>query len=393
MSVEPLLDPERVKALNEWFGRGEGGTAWLTGAPGSGMSTLVRSMTTRLNMEAVWVTSAAHKSRAFLRDVCRNPVAVNSKRKVLVLDELDVLLSNETAMVDVSFAIKMTSRVPVVCILKSSRASRECELRKKASLILDFPPPSREDVARVAMRVLDVEGIEVAPKDVEAVCASAPLGDLRHVLETLRFKATSTREAAMQTCDAVREVLAGCTTLDQAMRHFWGESGAVSSGVWETYHQTTDDIDVAARYSEFASCGDLVDEHIHGKHSWNLLDFYGYLTTGSAAIILPKTDVTLSKYGVSWNLEYARCTKAKQLKRVEIARTEAGHGSLGIEGVAAVRGMLHHLLGSREAMVRFCKGSGLDAATLLNVMRLWGQEHTMYKLSIHTKVKRWLAAP
>ena len=146
--------------------------AWITYAPGSGMTTLVRALVDELRLEPVWVSAANAKSREFLRVVCRSPVAVTFKRKVLIMDELDVLLGNEAAMLDVAFVVKHSAHVPVLCLLKHTRAARECDLRKKAAIALDFPAPSPHDLARVAAAVARAEGLDEARA--RALCELAP---------------------------------------------------------------------------------------------------------------------------------------------------------------------------------------------------------------------------
>ena len=94
--TDHALDPDLVDRLRGWLSKAECGTAWLTGCSGSGMTRMVTDAVS--DMESVWVTSSAFKSRAFFRDVCHNPLAVNGRRKVLIMDELDALLGNETAM-------------------------------------------------------------------------------------------------------------------------------------------------------------------------------------------------------------------------------------------------------------------------------------------------------
>ena len=398
-SAASALDAPMVGRLRVWLASGAAGTAWLTGFSGSGMTVLVDALTREQGLEAVWMTSGTPRTRAFLRDVCRNPVAVNGRRKVLVIDELDVMLGNEAAMLDVSFVVKTSAKVvPVVCVLKSTRAARECELRKKACVVLDFPPPPPDVMARVVTAVALEEGLGgaagVDAGVVGAMCAAAPPGDLRHVLQTLRAStpAAEMRTAGLQTCDAVARVFRDCTTVDEAMVLFAGETGAVSTGIFEAYCQAAAGVEDASAYADMASCADLVDAKIHSMHRWELLDLYGCLTTGSAAVVLPPATVSLQKYGVTWNQEYARCTKAKQLKHIEFGRMEAGLSALGVDGVAAVRGMLLRSLKDRDAFCDVCVGAGLDAAAVLRVMRLWGQQHTEYKLSTHARVKKWLDA-
>jgi hypothetical protein len=129
---------------------------------------------------------------------------------------------------------------------------------------------------------------------------------------------------------------------------------------------------------------------MHAANRWDLMDLYGCLTTASAAVMLPSTAVELRRHGVAWNLEYARCTKAKLMKKVDFQRVNAGVSGWGVEGIATVRGMLSTLLHDPEAFRAFCGSEGLDAACVLRVMRMWPIDRTTYTLSTHNRVKKWL---
>lgn len=389
------LDAALAGRLRDFLASGRAGAAWVTYAPGSGMSRLVRALVEDLRLEPVWVTAAAAKSREFLRTVCRSPVAVTFKRKVLVMDELDVLLSNDAAMLDVAYVVKHSAHVPVVCLLKHTRAARECDLRKKAALALDFPAPPPHALAAVAVAVARAEGLDEARA--RALCDAAPPGDLRHVLTTLRAGACATaRDYVAQTAESVARVFGSCATLDEALRIYGGDAGAVAGGVFETYCDACDTIEQAAGYADSASAGDLIDEHIHARQRWDLAEAHGACAVASAALCLPRRRVALERYGVAWNKNYMRLTKAKQLRAVDRARRERGLAPLGADGAAYVRHMLLAALAAkgprdatREAFVALAAGAGLDAANVLNVMRLWDSGYT---LSTHARVRRWLAA-
>ena len=36
-----------------------------------------------------------------------------------------------------------------------------------------------------------------------------------------------------------------------------------------------------------ASCADVVDERMHSRMQWNLMELYGCLTVGAAAVLIP----------------------------------------------------------------------------------------------------------
>lgn len=380
------LDPALVRRVREWLDAGAAGTAWLTGHPGSGLTTLVRELTR--GMEAVWLTSATLRSRQFLRDVCSHHLAVSGKRKVLVLDELDVMLGNEAVMLDVAFAVKHNTTVPVVCILKSSRGAASCDLAKKAALVVHFPPPTHEAMVAAVTRVAAAEGLCL--DGIEGLCRAAP-GDIRHVLQTLRAGIGAVREITMQTADALAELLGGRgVDVVRALALFSADAGGLPSAVFETYWQSTQDVSQITAYLDMASAGDVVDECIHASHRWELLEVYGALTTASAATLLPPTPgVKLEKYGTLWNKNYAQCSKAKALKSIVACRASHGLAPLRAEDLAFVRTMVRSAITrSVEDAAGVCRLAGVDAPSCLHLMRLWPLGE--YKLGTHTKLRKLL---
>lgn len=378
------LDAEAVARVREWLARpDQAGAAWLTGTPGSGMTSLVRQLTR--GMEAVWLTSATLRSRAFLRDVCSHPLAVSGKRKVLVLDELDVMLGNEAVMLDVAFVVRHNTQVPVLCILKSSRAARTCDLAKKAALVVHFPPPTHEAMVEAVTRVATAENLDLGR--IHDLCRAAP-GDIRHVLQTLRAEAKTTRDVTMPTADAVEHVLAAPMGVRDALALFSADAGALPSGLFEVYWRAAGgDVGACTRYLDMASAGDLVDARIHARHQWDLLDVYGALTVSSAAVTLPRAPgVQLDKHGTLWNKAYAQCSKSKGLRGLALSRATQGMQPLGAPDLAYVRAMVHHAAAaSPAAAAATAKSAGLDAPSCLHLMRLWDSG---YKLATHNKVKK-----
>lgn len=378
------LDPAEVARFRDWLRDTPAGLAWLTGWPGSGMTSMVAAAVA--GMETVWLTPATLASRAFLTSVCSHPLAVSGKRKVLVLDELEVVLGNESAMADVQFLAKHNARVPVVCVLKATRTARNNELRKRASLALDFSPPTHGAMVEAVTRVARAEGL--ACDHVESLCRQVP-GDIRHVLETLRASGTVARTPIMHTADAVEELLGATCTLEDSLRAYTADAGGVPAGLFETYWRTTDDVSACLAFTEMASCADVVNECIHARQRWDLWDVHGALSTASAAVTLPKRrGVRLEKYGTQWNKRYAQCSKVKTLRKIAADRGGLGLCALPATELALVRAMVLARLPDWRGVAETCRSVGLDAGGCLHLMRLWD---TGYKLSSHAHVKKALA--
>lgn len=382
-----VLDPDLVASLAGWLRDAPAGMAWLTATAGSGLTTTLTTVVRDLDLEAVWLTASNLRSRAFLKDVCCSPLAVNGKRKVVVLDELEAVLGSETAMVDVAHVVKQATRVPLVCAMKSTRAALGCDLRKKAALVVDFPPPTHEAMVAVASAIAQKEGLDQGL--VDSLCAQAP-GDLRHVLTTLRASVKETRVVGMQTVDSVEKVLGTRVGVRDAMTLFWADPCGLPNGLFETYWKATTEASDCTAYLDMLSAADVLDSCIHGKQRWDLWDAYGALTTCSADVLLPKKrGIQLDKFGTLWNKKYVQCNKAKLLKGVSHTRSGAGGTRLTAEDAACIRMMIASCLPDAERVAAVCRSAGLDAHGCLHIMRLWDSG---YKLSTHARVKRALAA-
>jgi hypothetical protein len=352
------------------------------------MTSMVRAIIDDLGMEAVWQTSGTLGKRAFLLNVCTSSVAVSGKRKVLVLDEMEAILGNEAVMADICHVIKHNRCVPIVCISKTTRAARTCDIGKKAALTIEFPPPAAPDVEKWVMAVAASEGLKADPVEVRALCGVTQ-GDAGHVLQTLRAASKDVRDMTMLTADAVRTLYELPCTLDAAIRMYLADAGALSSAVFETYLQTGCSLDQMATMAALESCADLVDEYIHARNRWDLLEVHGSLTAGAAATCVPRTpNVALERHGILWNKMNLMLDRRKKLRNLSHTRLQQGLLThLDATDLASVRSMYHHALtlhgppgGARVAI-----SAGLDPTTLLHLMRLWSAE---YKLSVHNKVKK-----
>lgn len=384
------LDAGMVARLQDWLGAlwstPEAQVAWLTAPAGSGLTHLVRCLTR--DWESVWFNTACTCSRAFLKDVCSNPRAVNGKQKILILDELDVVLSNENTMVDINFLFKHAARIPIICVLKSTRVAVGCDLAKKCALVLHFPVPATHDMLRCISHA-------VAPTTVDldraaTLCLKTP-GDVRHVIRALQASATHTRDVTMSTQAAVSTLLTATTTVQDALALFWGDTCFVPHSLFECYWQAAGDIRQCTAYADMASAADVVDERIHAKARWDLLEFYGCLTTASAALALPKAPVEITKFGTLWNKNYMHCARIKTFKNINSDRVKlAGHPLAWLDAVdlAFIRRMVHPM--PHDHIAAFCAGNHIGALGLLHIMRLWNSD---YKLSKHNRVRALLAAP
>ena len=379
------LDEACVDQVRKWVADTCSGTAWLTGHPGSGMTRMVADVLQ--GHESVWMTPATMRSRNFLRDVCSNSRSVNGKRKVLVLDELDMVLGNEMVMADVSHVLKSNKHVPILCISKATRAALICDMRTKAELVVDFPMPTHDAMVRLVKEIARDEGLDT--RDADMLCRRTP-GDIQHVLQTLRAASVDTRDVVRPVAEVVERLLGQSMDVATAQAMAVTDSGSVASGVFEMYRCAVSDVDQSLHYLSCVSASDVLEETMFAKQQWDLSDAHAVLGACSA-LTLPRTPgIEMDKYGVVWNKTHMQHAKAKILRSIGLCRRERGMSSLSVTDLAYVRLMLSHSLPDVRAAASVCDRSGLDADACLHVMRLWS---TGYKLSTHARLRQAVREP
>jgi len=392
-----VLDPDRVDAFAAWLRRAGSGDVMIvrTQAPGCGVSTMLRVVAAELDVELIEVAPGAQKTKAFLTDASAAKVTVDMRKKVLVFDPMDTLLSDQTTAVDVLEFLRHRSKVPVVCsgFLQRSSLAKVSDALGKATVVTTLTFPKIDD-ARAVTRLQTIAAREHKACDVRAAW-EASRGDFRAALASVRMDlANSVKDSVCDGVDAIHTALySSDLSLREAMHLQDGDVNMVSMGVFENYPLVlTQDIEACATVADDYSCADVVDEYMYNSQAWELSGAYAALTTGAAALhIRPTKKIEITKFGSVWSRSNNQRSKEKQAVAVVHQMTEARGNRVPVEDLAYVRVMIRTMCDAQrfEEAADLARGCGLNAAAVLSVMRLF---KTKYSQAEHSRIKKLLAA-
>jgi hypothetical protein len=203
-SLDSLLSAVEVASLRKWLAAesAPGRVALVLGGPGSGVTTLLTLLVRELGMEPVWARAATPRLRTFLGDSGTSHTAVNGKRKVVIIDEYDVIVGDAAASVDVASFLKRKPAAPVVLLAHAVRSAKSADAAGKAADRFVFQRPTWPVVARRLSQICEIDGIDASAAQLEALARTVK-GDVRGALAALDMYAR--RPCAAETIE-VRDV-------------------------------------------------------------------------------------------------------------------------------------------------------------------------------------------
>ena len=406
-------------------------SALVSGAQGSGLTTLMTLLAKEMRLEAVWVGTGTPRIKALLAQACTSPVAVNGLQKVVIVDEFDALFSVDTvACTDVLGFTKKTA-TKIVCLARSTRNSRLADATKHMHRI-SFSKPSTSAVAGIVRRAVSSLGLDLPPETQAEIVSSAG-GNIRGALAAVEFwgrrssaeqapVADSTPAAAaaassvveetdvdssfmegdasasLDGLDVVQNLLSENPGVTRCLQLYLRDPSVLSMGLNENYTNVASDISQCAAVSESFSAADTVEAHMYRHQAWDVFEAYGAFAVAGPVQRLhappgtrPGSSSSVTKFGTIWSKMYNQYAKLKNAKAIALGRAETLGlcCTLPIEDLAYVRGMLFDAISRWDGpeIRRLVRALGGTAAHALALMRLWTSE---YKQTTHGKLKKVL---
>ena len=303
-------------------------------------SEFIRKAVDIAGAEAVWL-SMGGVAGVDIASAAKCPIAVTFKKKVIIVNEFDAIVSNDpTTFLHITAAIKI-NRVPVVLVGNS--------FRSKASEL-----PKGHAFFHVAVDSLLPKGCD-----------------------TTRDKGLEGAEQALKGID-----------------HAYRGDGIALGGVFDNYLATLsgpEGLESAGRIAEAFSESDVVSEGLRRGGAFD--DPYSFVPVSTAARVFANTP-TIPKivtFGTVWSKTNAMYAKTNSTRVITKSIMEGGSRQdwKPEAGIDYVRLMVHSALarGDVDAAADVATRAGLSSAALLAVMRLWKSKYT---LSTHGKIKKLL---
>jgi len=311
------------------------------GVPGAGSTSVVRDALAQRDVEAIWLATGA-VAGVHLESAASSTVAVNGKRKVIVIDEFDAIVAADPQTTSSISAIIKKGVVPLVFIAHGDPAG----WRTKVG--------------------------DMIPKQAARIHVAAP--DLAE------------RPTPVKGLDGAAIALKGID--DSAVLAAFRGDGIASGAVFDNYPKYAKSFDDARAIADAFSAHDAIQDSMAraGVHD----DPYAAVPIATAALhCAARTDVAIGTFGNVWSKNNAMYAKKSTIRAITRERIDRGMPCLltAFDGLDAVRRMLQNAIdrGAWAEAAAIAERAGLASTGVLGVMRLWASGYT---LSTHAKVRK-----
>lgn len=403
-SLDSLLGAVEVASLRKWLAAesAPGRVALVLGSPGSGVTTLLALLVKELDLEPIWARAATPRLRILLGDSGSSHTAVNGKRKVVIIDEYDVIVGDAAASVDVSTFLKKKPSAPVVLLAHAVRSSKTTDAAGKTADRFLFQRPAWPAVARRLTAICEKDGIDASPEQLEDLARTVK-GDVRGALAALdmyarkpcRSETIEIRDVREEGLDVVDALLGKAVSVTDALRLYASDAAIVSNGLSENYTDAAADVETCARMADAFSNADVIDETIFARQAWDLVHVHAVFAVAAPVVELHRFGTArplkkpVEKFGTMWSKMYNACAKQKNARAIRMWRAEAGLTYVPAHDLALLRPAIQEAIARSDPgeVKRLAAGVG-GATEILALMRL---SKTEYKQTTHTRLKKLLA--
>lgn len=366
------------ESFRRWLQDARGGCVLCVHAPlGSGTSTFLRGELAK-DWEVITVASGMPKLKVFLVDVASSRVSVAFRRKILLLDPIDAILTDQVAATELGeFAKGPRGAVPIIItgFKQRTSASRIKEMfRGKTLATMTIPRLTLEDAANTLHR-----DFPRLPRNTVEDAFRQANGDMRAARLALENN-SGTKDIAYDGADALDTILNTQQSFQEALTLHEGDPSMVSMGIFENYTLTYPSLGVCEWVTDAYSRADILDEATYGKQRWELAPYYIALAAACATKLpAPPKKIVFEKFGSLWSKTNNLRSKTKLLHKLCTSRATRGLSALGVEDLAYVRNIL-----SSQISHGMYGDVHMPPEDVLTVMRLWKARYT---LAEHAKLK------
>ena len=375
--------------LTTWLETGTHASVLLiVGTPGCGASSMLTRCLHTLDIESVWFAPGAVKLRATLRDAAASSFSATGRRKIMVLDGFDAMMTDANSAADIAEFVRRSMPAPAVFLAHKTRTveKRFRELfnaaaRPRATVLVLNPLT----VPQIAAIILDKHP-SVDPRTAQDLAARAK-GDVRAALQAMKFSSEALKDEITEAYAVVDAILEGrLGTVQAALDMASAETAVISHGVHER----------CAYYPEVAeafSVADVIEERMFGKQLWELSGVHAALAVAYPAVMLARPEVqdtVLAKprgekftYGMVWSRIHLHAARQKLCRTIALQRMEAGVSDMHVGDLGFIREMVLDAAAARNGPILQDLLCGMHPSGVLAMMRLWKCGYTQ---AMHARV-------
>ncbi|ABT14970.1 hypothetical protein NY2A_B571L [Paramecium bursaria Chlorella virus NY2A] len=376
-SIDNVLYSPEVEELKSWLVDGASDAGFLCGSCGSGISTLVKTILSELDLEPYFID---HNDKDFVnRLIVSNMIrtSVSGKKIVVVIDNLDSTSTDKRCLNAISEHVLKGSSNKILCTGHYERRSKSNEFAHKWKNFR-LKTPSFDRIVRELIRIND----GVLPDErIRDIVAKQPDGDIRICINTLEMEMKlqtknddSVRDIFVDGIDSIEFMFDKTNEYDfnKMYKIYEQEPMMISMGVYENYIKSfhDDEIDIVSSISDGLSISDMIYEKINTDQ--NLSHMYGHCAHSvcNTAMFIRHSKSTnvvkVEKFGTIWSKINNQKLNSKKINMIEMVRAEHGLTFLHVLNLSYVRYIIKQKIdGDEKEFVNTCYPWGSEEILLL----------------------------
>lgn len=357
-SINNVLYSPEVEELKSWLLNGVNDAGFLCGSCGSGVSTLVKTILSELDLEPYYID---HNEKDFINRLdISNMIrtSVTGKKIIIVIDNLDSTSADKRCLNAISDHVSKGSTNKILCTGHYERRTKSNEFAHKwKNFQLKTPSFDRlvQELIRINDGALSIDRIHV-------IVAKQPDGDIRSCINTLEMEmklqnknVDNVRDFFVDGIDSIEFVFnKNDYDFNKIYKIYEQEPMMISMGVYENYikffHE--DEINIVSSISDGLSFGDIIYEKNNAEQNWSqLYDHCAHSVCNTAMFrCLSKStnDIKVEKFGTIWSKINNQKLNSKKINAIEIVRAEHGLPFLCTLDLSYVRYIIKHKIDGDE---------------------------------------------
>ncbi|AGE54619.1 replication factor C [Paramecium bursaria Chlorella virus KS1B] len=391
-SVDNVLYSPEVEELKSWLTNGVNDAGFLCGSCGSGVSTLIKTVLTELNLEPYFIN---HNEKDFANQLVVSNItntSVTGKKIIIVVDGLDSTSADKRCLNTISEHVIKGSSNKILCAGHYGRSTKSNEFAQKWKNF-QLKTPSNDRIVQELIRI----NAGVLPDDcIREIVFNQPTGDIRSCINTLEMElklqtknGSNSRDIFVDGIDSIEFMFNKKNEHDfnKIYKIYEQEPMMISMGVYENYINSfhKSEIDIVSSIADGLSVSDVIYEKINIEQNWSQL--YGHCAHSVCNTAMlrrrsrSKDTIKVEKFCTIWSKINNQKLNSKKINTIEMVRAENGLPFLDVLELSYVRYIIKQKINS-------------DEKDFIDTCYPWGQEEilllfrTGFEPYKHAKVKK-----
>ncbi len=183
---------QEIKQFITTFSEQRKNAAMVYGPSGTGKSSLVYAIASKLNYEVLEINASDYRDKGSMNSIVGSSLkqkSLFSKGKLIMIDELEGLSSKDRGAIPEISRLLETKTFPIIFITNDAWHEKIRKLRAK-SVLIKFKPIEQQQVFRILKKISIKEKLKISDRVIEIIAGQCK-GDARAAINDLQTFSTS----------------------------------------------------------------------------------------------------------------------------------------------------------------------------------------------------------